>query len=391
MKKYSFRKFINDIHLWLGIGSGIIIFIICLSGTILVFEKEIEALFAEDVKLTGEDLPVKSLEELENSISEAGLGQLTGITIDPDAEGFYEAQIKTSPEDRRGTTFLVNPHTAEVISAPESAASDFMFSMFKLHRWLLLDSSIGRPIVGVATIIFMFLAISGLILWFPKKWRWRNFRQGFKIKTKANWKRINHDLHNTLGFYSLLLIVIMGLTGLCWSFEWYREAAGEVLGTKIFNRGGGLQFNPDPIPDAEIANLDQIYSQIQTEFPYEGKVIIGMATEDAPVYNVRKYDASSFSPVIADQLVVDRSGEVLHKDIFTEKPLNVQVASLIKPIHLGEIYGNFSRVLYFIACLIATSLPVTGTIIWINKLRKKSAKKSKKRKPKSATAFARQD
>lgn len=380
MKKYGFRKFINDIHLWLGIGSGIIIFIICLSGTILVFEKEIEAFFAEEAAFTGEDLPLKSLEELENSISEAGLGILTGITIPVEAGKFYEARIKTSAEDRRGTTFLVNPHTAEVISAPESAASDFMFTMFKLHRWLLLDSSIGRPIVGVATIIFMLLSVSGLILWFPRKFRWKNFKQGFKIKTKANWKRINHDLHNTLGFYSLILIVIMGLTGLCWSFEGYRELAGNVIGAKIFDRSGGPTFAPGQIPEEKEVSLDEIYWVVEKEFPYEGKVTINIATVESPVYKIRKYEESSISPVISDQLYVDKSGKVLHKEIFTEKPLNVQVASLIKPIHLGEIYGNFSKILYFIACLIATSLPVTGTIIWINKLNKKSAKKAKKRK-----------
>ncbi|WP_324720295.1 PepSY-associated TM helix domain-containing protein [Salinimicrobium sp. HB62] len=380
MKNYSFRKFINDIHLWLGIGSGIIIFIICLSGTILVFQEEIEEIFAEDVVLNGQDLPLKSLTNLKNSISEAGLGQLSSITIPSGKEGFYEARIKTSPEDRRGTSFLVNPHTAEVLAQPESAASEFMFSMFKLHRWLLLDSSIGRPIVGIATIIFMILSVSGLILWFPRKWRWRNFKQGFKIKTKANWKRINHDLHNTLGFYALLLIIIMGLTGLCWSFEWYREAAGAVIGTKVFNRGGGVEFDPEPVSEENIASLDRIYAIIHEEFNYEGEVSIGLPGEDSPVYNIRKYDESAFSPVISNKLVLDQSGKVLQKDIFSDKPLNVQIASLIKPIHLGEIYGTFSKILYFIACLIATSLPVTGTIIWINKLRKKSSKKKSAKK-----------
>lgn len=380
MKKYSFRKFINDIHLWLGIGSGIIIFIICLSGTILVYEKEIEALFTEDVVLAQQHLPVKSLEEIERNISAAGLGELSAISIPEEPGEFYEAQIKTSPEDRRGTTFFINPHTAEVITAPESKASEFMFSMFKLHRWLLLDSSIGRPIVGVATIIFMLLSISGLILWFPKKWKKRNFKQGLKIKTKANWKRINHDLHNTLGFYSLLLIIIMGLTGLCWSFEGYREVAGKLIGTKIFDRSGGPGFEPAPIADSEALSLDRIYEIVKKEFPYRGKVTLGLATAENPVYNIRKYEASSISPVITDKLVIDKAGNVLHKDLFEEKPLNIQVASLIKPIHLGEIYGQFSKFLYFLACLIATSLPVTGTIIWINKLRKKSAKKAKNQK-----------
>jgi uncharacterized iron-regulated membrane protein len=70
---------------------------------------------------------------------------------------------------------------------------------------------------------------------------------------------------------------------------------------------------------------------------------------------------------------------VLHREIFSEKPFNVQIASLIKPIHTGEIFGTFSKIIYFLACLIATSLPITGTLIWLNKMKKGSKKKKVKR------------
>ena len=382
---YTFRKFINDIHLWLGIGSGIIIFVICLSGTILVFDTEIKSFFTDDVSLENTSLPVKNLDEIAASISAEGLGELSSISLKEKAGEFYEARIKTSPEDRRGTTFLVNPHTAEVFSAPPSSADAFMFSMFRLHRWLLLDTSIGRPIVGVATIIFLLLSISGLVLWFPKKMKWRNFKSGFKIKTRANWKRVNHDLHNTLGFYSVILIIIMGLTGLCWSFEGYREIAGNVIGAEIFNRGGGPSYKPMNLEEEEKVSLEEIYLIASRELPYEGEIQISLPSERNPVYSIRKYDATSFSPVIADNLVIDQAGQLQEKEIFREKPLNQQIASLIKPIHVGDIFGTFSKVIYFVVCLIATSLPVTGTIIWINKLRKKNQRKKKKRQfPKAA-------
>ena len=257
-----------------------------------------------------------------------------------------------------------------------------MMTMFRMHRWLLLDSAIGRPIVGVATIIFILLSISGLVLWFPKKLKWKNLKSGFRIKTKANWKRVNHDLHNTLGFYSLILIIIMCLTGLCWSFEGYRDLASSVLGTKVFNRGGGPAYEALPLEESEKVSLQEVYQLAQAEFPFEGKISIGLPSEENPVYSIRKYNSSAFSPVIADNLVVDEAGEIQEKIIFREKPMNEQVASLIKPIHLGEIYGTFSKVIYFIVCLIATSLPITGTIIWLNKLKKKK----KKQKPASRKA-----
>lgn len=380
MKKkssYSLRKFINDVHLWLGLGSGIILFLVCLSGTILTFDKEIKGFFAEDLKVEAGTNPM-AIETLAENLRQEG--EVSSVSIPSEASEPYEFRVKTSPEDRRGTVFYANPYTGEYRQTQESSLDGFFMSMFRMHRWLLLDSAIGRPIVGIATIIFFFIALSGVVLWFPKKMKWKNFKPGFKVKTSANWKRINHDLHNTLGFYACIFLVVMTLTGLCWSFEWYREAGSAVLGTKIFgNRGGGPAFTSnEDITAEDEKSIADIYNISSRELNYEGNTIISFPTDENGTYNIRKYDAGSWSPVTSDQLVLDRDGTVLNREIFSEKPANVQVASLIKPIHTGEIFGTFSKIIYFLACLIATSLPVTGTIIWLNKMKKK--RKSKKKK-----------
>lgn len=369
--KYTFRKFINDIHLWLGIGSGILIFLICLSGTILTFEKEIEGIFDEKLTVVpqGEML---SIESMANTLSVNG--EVMSVKIGNDSEKPYEFRVKTSPENRRGTVFFVNPYTGETLKPEPTVLNDFFLSMFKLHRWMLVDSSIGRPIVGIATIIFLFLTISGLILWFPKNLKWRNMKQGFKIKFSANWKRINHDLHNTLGFYSSLLLIIMVLTGLNWSFEWYKDGASAVLGAKIFNRGGGPEFESQAQPE-EWKTLEEILAVSQTELDYLGETTLRFPSKPEGVYTISKTNPNSMVPVAADNLVLDRNGALLSKNLFSDKPFNEQVAGLIKPLHTGEIFGLYSKILYFLVCLFATSLPVTGTIIWINKLKKKRKKR----------------
>lgn len=375
-KRYGLRKFLNDIHLWLGLGSGIILFLVCLSGTVLTFEKEIKGLFAENFEVTG--VKPMAIETLAEALQQEG--EVSAVSIPSEPAKAYEFRVKTSPEDRRGTVFYTNPYTGEYRITRESPLDGFFMWNFRMHRWLLLDPSIGRPIVGIATIIFFFLALSGIILWFPKKLKWRNMKNGFKIKTSANWKRVNHDLHNTLGFYASIFLVIMTLTGLCWSFEWYREAGSKVLGTKIFgNRVGGPAFisNEDINPKDE-SSLASIYSISQKELNYDGTTTISLPAGSNQLYNIKKTNGNSWSPITADELVVDRDGTVLHKGIFSEKPVNVQIASLIKPIHTGEIYGTFSKIIYFLACLIATSLPITGTLIWLNKMKKRPREKVQK-------------
>ncbi|MEL4307178.1 PepSY-associated TM helix domain-containing protein [Joostella sp. CR20] len=369
-KTYGFRKFINDVHLWLGIASGIILFLVCFSGTFLAFEHEIKDLFAEKMKVvpTGDS---KSISALTALIQQKVEGELTRVTLPSSADEPYEFTIKTSPKDRRGTAFYVNPYTAEILKAPKSSADGFMMAMFRMHRWIMLDVPVGRPIVGVATIIFLILSITGIVLWFPKKIKWKTIKPGLKIKWNANWKRINHDLHNTLGFYACIFIVIMAITGLCWSFEGYREGLGNIMGAKAFgNRGGGPKLEVK-VQDKPAISLEKAIAITHKEFDFEGKTRISFPNERAQVYNISKYNEASFSPVAPDALAIDIYGNVLHKEYFNDKPLNVRIMSLIRPIHTGEIFGTFSQIIYFLACLIATTLPITGTLIWINKMKKK--------------------
>lgn len=381
--KFSWRKLFNDLHLWMGIGSGIILFLVCLSGTIYTFRTEIEqaiepAKYSVEVPENAERMTAEAI--LEHLQQEPG-GIIATITIPHAEDKPYEVSIKKSEEERRGTTYLVNPYTAEVKGTTESPASEFFMFMFRLHRWLLLESEVGRPIVGVATIIFVFIILSGLVIWFPKKIS--NWKQGLKIKFSGNWKRINHDLHNALGFYSSILLLIMALTGLCWSFEWYREGLGKVLGAQVFGGRGGGEPIMSVIPAGEASSLSiaEFIRYTNEILPYEGDVFLSLPGSPEKVVAIRKNRAASFFTLSAsDRLQLDQySGKVLQADIFAEKPLNQQITSMIKPIHTGEIFGTFSKILYFIACLIGTSLPVTGVIIWINKLKKKSKTKKKKR------------
>jgi len=71
------------------------------------------------------------------------------------------------------------------------------------------------------------------------------------------------------------------------------------------------------------------------------------------------------------------SGKIVKTEIFKDKPFKERVAGSIKAIHVGNVYGTFTKIIYFLACLIATSLPVTGTMIWLNKMKKKGKQKNK--------------
>ncbi|MBC6489374.1 PepSY-associated TM helix domain-containing protein [Flavihumibacter stibioxidans] len=380
------RKLLNDLHLWMGLASGLILFVVCLSGTVYTFSSDIQEWLepgkyklASEQKtrlLTAETLMAKVMDSLQD-------GRITAVTIPADSLRTWQVTVmktteKTTksagaPRPDRGTTYFVNPYSGEVLGTTEGAGYGFFMFMFKLHRWLLLDMEIGRPIVGWATVIFSLLVISGLIIWIPQKARM--WRQGLKVKFSANWKRVNHDLHNTLGFYSSFLLLIMSLTGLTWSFEWYRDGFHKVLGT-YKPRGASREESLKSVLPAEgqaikptvAAYLEQVNAQL----PYAGISRIAFAGSPDGIVTVTKNKTGFFAPAAGDRIMLDQySAAVLKTEIFSSKPVNERISGSVKALHIGNVYGSFSKILYFIACLVATSLPVTGTLIWINKLKKK--------------------
>lgn len=374
------RKVFNNIHLWLGIAAGLILFVVCLTGTIYTFRTEIEETIASEKFFV--DVPENterlSADELIAITEKEFPGQIvSSLTVPSNQSRSYRVYVKKEGE-RRGKRYLIDPYTGEMLGDTSTSSSEFFSTVFRLHRWLALDTNIGRPIVGWATVIFVFLCITGIVIWVPQKVK--AWKQGLKIKWSGNWKRINHDLHNALGFYSVFFLLIMGLTGLQWSFPWYRTALYDVLGV---DRSRNTQELPKPEISYEgqtAISLQAAITKADAVLDYDGNYSISIPSSDATAISISKAKIGFFAPSGSDRITLNRyTGDVESKNIFSERPFNERVGSSIKALHMGYVFGTFSKIIYFITCLIATSLPVTGTIIWVNKLKKKSAKNKKQK------------
>lgn len=357
------KKIIHQLHLWLGLASSLILFLICLSGTVLTFQHEIEELLNPEIYhiTTSASHQVLPVDDLIQQLETHSQGKVASFVIPKESTRSYLFNVKMRPEDRRGKALYVNPYTGEVLNDSEPKGGGIFFFFFRLHRWLLLDTEIGRPIVGIATLIFSFLLMSGLYLWWPKSRT--HLKNSLKIKLTGNWKRLNYDLHNSLGFYAVGFLLIMSLTGLFWSFEWYRNIGSTILLTKVFDRGATAEV----VPAATKLSL----SQLLESFPFSGKKLVMLPTRETLPVTILAVNEGLFTVNSTDKYEMDPySGKVLKHEKFSDKTFGQKIAALIKPLHTGEFMGTLSKIIYFISCLIGTSLPITGFFIWFNKRRK---------------------
>lgn len=368
------KIFFRRIHLYLGLAAGLILMVTCFTGAVLVYEKDLQqAIYPERyfVKPSGERL---SPDVLINRVSQQKPDAIiNGIKLYSAAEKTAEVSINV-PEEKianakaKGAgvrlTAFVNPYTGQVIEFYNYRKSFFYF-MMDLHRWMLAGD-IGKMIVGIATIIFLILLITGIILWWP-----RNkaiLKQRLKLKSGAGFKRLNHDFHIVLGFYSAIFLFVLAFTGLAWSFKWFNKGIYVVTGSSM-EKAKPILSKPLANTKTTLAFAVQQVATLEKDALYYNISLPKDSTESISI-NVLSTKAAHESA--SDNYTIDAfSGSILAVAKFKDKNLGARVRSTFKPVHTAAIFGWPSKLIGFIVCLLGTFFPASGIIMWWNRTRKK--------------------
>lgn len=380
----NFKKINAFLHLWLGLGSGLIVFIVSITGCIYVFEKEIRSLYEpwQYVK------PQQEAFLLPTQLAGLARPNMGGVKPNSIRYGQKDEAVTVSNFNRKkGTSVVVfmNPYTGKVIHTEKKnrkSNSDFFRFILNGHRALWLPYPIGRPIVGAAVLIFVLLLVSGIILWWPKKWI-RSIRdKSFKIKWNASFKRKNYDLHNVLGFYTFLFLLIISLTGLVYSYKWYSKSLYWLSsGGKSMKEFKRAVSDTTATGTFKPGDIDQLYRKIvaadKTEnilvsLPEKPSDAIGFVVylKAGTLYKTNRYsfDQLSLKPITDGSPF---SGK------YTDASAADKLRRMNYDLHIGAILGIPTKILAFLASLISASLPITGFIIWYGRKFKKKKKGGK--------------
>lgn len=251
----------------------------------------------------------------------------------------------------------VDPYSCQV-TGTNNTREGFFHKVMTLHRWLMFsDRESGRVIVGVSTIFLIIILITGIVRWWKAK--------SFKIKTSANFARKLFDLHRVLGIYASIILLVCALTGLMWSFGWYRNGVAKIVGVETSqknNSGRGTK-------DKHTAKWQNAFDK---------------AIEVNPNYDYVKIDKSGTVTVLDQNANHPRA-----TDTYKYSPKNDSFTNKIKygtvknsgymmgwayVIHVGSWGGVLTKWLTLIAAIIGASLPITGYVMFFRKLNKKKTK-----------------
>ncbi|PJJ48788.1 PepSY-associated TM helix domain-containing protein [Hymenobacter chitinivorans] len=376
----TFRKAVGTLHLWLGLSTGLVVFIVSLTGAIFTFQDEIrdatQAWRKVEVPAQPTELLLPSRLQAVVEHNHPGLKPAFFMLMGPDRS----AVLYTT--DKQGTYFAtaLNPYTGQELGHLD-LRKDFFSIIQALHMYLLLPEEIGGTVVGISVLVFVVMLITGIILWWPK--RKTDRKRSFTIKWGARWRRVNYDLHNVLGFYAASIALILALTGLMMSFEW-------VMKSVYFVSNAGQEYPAEKTPPtvdtlqtvaaAPQPVADVLYQQIRRGSPAAKMIFLGLPTSPKqPVYSIA-YERALYYYHRDEYYFHPVSGQLLKSIPHSSKSNGQKMADVNYDLHTGQVLGLGGKILAFLGSLISASLPVTGFMVWWGR-----RKKPKKQRSKAAT------
>jgi uncharacterized iron-regulated membrane protein len=366
----TLRKIVFWTHLTCGLVAGVVIAIMSATGVAIAFEQEILGWIDRGVARVSAPAGAapKPLAELTGAVA-AAHPDFTATTIlvprDPAA-----AQTWQMGRDRR---LYVNPYTGAAATPRSDAAHHVLHTLEEWHRWLGARdgaTSRARVVTGVCNLAFLGLCLTGLWLWFPRKWSRRALRPLVWFVGGYRGKARDFNWHNVLGLWSAPVLIVLVATGAVISFGWAHalvfRAAGEPAPQFRDFRMMAVSapvLPAPPAPDAPRLDADALLAAATRAFPQWESVGLNLASSSGPgkPADVVVFEAAPFSTAGRIQAYLDPwRGDVLKKVSFRDRSPGLQVRVWIRFLHTGEAWGLPGKIIATLATAASLVLVWTG-------------------------------
>ncbi len=369
----TFKKFILQLHKILGLTTGIVVFIVAITGCCWAFRDEIESLYDDYKKVEVKNQAILTPTQAKKLAKDVFPNNTVHGTLFKKADDAIEVIFYDADPEFYQSVFL-NPYSGEVIQVDNHLTGFFAF-ILKGHMRLWFPKEIGEQIVGASILIFILIIISGFILWIPKKRKNLKQRIKFDWKKTTRWKRKNFDLHTIIGFYICALALVLAFTGSMISYNWMK-----YIVYKSFNGNKEARFI---IPENQrafkendsIIPMDYLIVKLLKESPNaesfelhypksaEESIYVEVSNSKGLYYDsdYRFFDQNTLEEI--------ETPGIYGK--YKDAKLAEKILRMNYDIHIGAIGGLPGKIIAFFVSLLTASLPVTGVLLWYGRKYKK--------------------
>lgn len=352
----ALRKILFWLHLIAGVLGGIVIFIMCVTGAALSFEKNIIEYSERDQRIVAVgEKRLSAQEMLERVIVHKPDAKPSSFLVSSDP-----ASAVTVALGREGQVF-VDPFTGAVTGSGNSAVRSFFRFNTDLHRWIAMSGDgrpIGKAITGATNLMFLFLAISGIYIWFPRNLTWAAMKPNMWFRKTSTGKARDFNWHNTIGWWTSLVLIVLTLTAAVISYQWAGNLVYTLTGNEVpKQQSQGQQAQPTDfvIP----ANINAIWQLAESQSPGWKSISLRLPLTKDATFTID--EGKSWNIFGRSTLTIDAETATVSKwEPYAERNSAQQIRSWMRFTHTGESYGFIGQLIGFIACIGGAVLVYTG-------------------------------
>jgi uncharacterized iron-regulated membrane protein len=389
-------------HLAAGVSAGLVILVMSITGVCLAFEAPIINR-AERAQLSVAPPTAGAvrvgLDELLAQVREQnpqGLGgEISGVTVGADADSSVMISMGR-PNTGRAQVVYINPYTGEIIGHG-SRVRDWLQAIEGWHRWLGLSlehRAGGRMVTGAANSVFLFLAVSGLYLWWPRQWTWRALRPSLWFAGGLRGRVRDCNWHRAIGFWCAPFLIIITLTGVIMSYQWANNLLYTLTGNPappppsglsggssagaggaVGNAESGHHHRGDGAGGHRATHLDLFLAKAQQQVPDWQTIVLRLPSAPGAPAMAMIQQAGSGMAFARSQLTLDaHTGDVIKWEPFAGQNLGRKLRTWARFLHTGEAGGFAGRMLAALASLGGVMLVITGLTMAVRRLVKRDAR-----------------
>jgi uncharacterized iron-regulated membrane protein len=348
------QNFVFHLHSTAGLVSGIFILLMSLSGAVLVFHSQIDAVQLPAV-VSGNPKRA-SVDSCYHLVRQAyPAAQVSNCRLPENSNGpvsfvIYDPSYKSG---KAAMEVFVDPRTAAIFKT-RGNDSQFTSRLSTFHSSLFLGKT-GEWLLGFFALVFLLSLGTGLILF------WKNIAAVLLFRRSA-YK--TNNLHQLIGVYALLFNLLMAGTGFWMQrYVFKKEFYAVDLYTPVLKKSPALPFN-----------FEEAYKAIKKTYPDFTAQVIYFAQSNAgktAVYGSRSSNGYIHSKKFADAIFLDSAGGIAKTRFVNEISADDRYDIINSQLHMGRFGGTGIQLIYFVFGLTGALLSISGFLLWIRRSKDK--------------------
>ncbi|MDZ5650695.1 sulfite reductase flavoprotein subunit alpha [Nitrospirillum sp. BR 11828] len=382
------RWVVYQLHWLLGITLGFVLALMGITGATMSFEDQImRALSPGVVTVAPRAAPVLTPDALLAQVrAQRPETRVEAVFLSARTDEAARVLFAGGMGGNRGERAYVDPYDGTVLG--RATGEEFFAFVRRLHRWLALPGNgdgMGRQITGAAVMALLFFCASGLYLRWPR--RPLDARAWLALDTGAKGRAFLWSLHAVIGTWVLLVYLVIGLTGLWWSYDWYRDGATRLLTGQPLpareegprgEKGGGKRGGGGAMGGTgEVApvSIDTAWAAfLAREGDRYATALVSVPGKPGAPVRVRYRPVGAPADQPFDEMALDgATGAVTSESHFADKALGARLLAGVLTLHRGTYFGTGGAVVFMAAAAAMPLFAITGLLMYLDRRRKKKA------------------